>query len=719
MFGFDTLHLELLSSARLWIALAATGLIALTIWVYRRTNPPVPASFATLLGVLRGIAIVALVGALLEPVLGFVRTTERLPRLTLLLDASSSMDQVEAGKSRAARLDSLLASPSLRNLEQGALVTRWLMADKIAEQSTGLDREQTALGEAIRQAIIADPEAPPDQIILFSDGNSNSGRRPIDLLSPEIPVHTVDLALTSGTRDLAIESFDVNPVLFVGQPSEVGVTISWNGVTGQQVKLELLQGDRLLATAPYTITQEGGRADLRLAFTPNSPGQLLLRLSIPPVADELSTANNVRTFSVRVLKSRLSVLIHAERLDLDLSALQRALRRSGKYELTISLTGTGQLARPFPSSQAELNRYDLVVLHDPNPDRLAPAATLIREYLAARGGAIWLQMGEQFASAGPSQWLAPLLPFTPGSRRPIRPVELHADPVEEQLFHPVTRLSDDRSTIRQLWQEQPPFRALVMCDRMTARSTILATVTMPGDSTRWPVLGFRQEGAGKLFASAVAPWWHWKFVQSGLGQDGERYDRLVESIASWLTIAEDANPVRIAPVKEIFTRGEPVQFTAVATDAGLRAIEGATGRITLRASDSTPPIDVDLVDRLRGNYAAEFRALLSGTYAWTGRLEKDGALLREVKGTIHVEPFSVEEAVQGGDPAMMNMIASASGGRAVTVRHVDELITSIPTARIEEETSGEFRLWGTSWLLYLCLGALALEWVLRKSRQLL
>ena len=77
-----------------------------------------PLNIRVILGVLRLIAILALALALANPIISYTRQFERQKRVTLLVDASGSMDKPERGKSRLKRLDSLLSSGDFDRLEK-------------------------------------------------------------------------------------------------------------------------------------------------------------------------------------------------------------------------------------------------------------------------------------------------------------------------------------------------------------------------------------------------------------------------------------------------------------------------------------------------------------------------------------------------------------------------------------------------------------------------
>jgi hypothetical protein len=116
MFGLQNISVDFLSGQQVWIVLGLLALLGLAVWLYWQTNPPLPRWLRVTLGALRVVAVLALMLALLEPTVNYSRRHERLPRLSVLIDRSASMNRIEHGRSRLERADSLLSGDLARQL---------------------------------------------------------------------------------------------------------------------------------------------------------------------------------------------------------------------------------------------------------------------------------------------------------------------------------------------------------------------------------------------------------------------------------------------------------------------------------------------------------------------------------------------------------------------------------------------------------------------------
>lgn len=702
------------------MVLALIALLALTVYLYRRTNPPLPLWLRLVLGGLRVIAILALIGALFEPVISYTRSDERQPRVAVLADYSSSMDREEQGLTRAQRLDSLFQSSGYRAFENAVDIEPYYFAGELSTHRNDLTRDRTALGEAVYQLEQEQLARPADFWLVFSDGKSNTGRRPQEIAQGfPIPIETIDLATDVGNFDLRLADIDYSPVLFVGQKAVLTARISWHNADGKSALVELREKKRVLAQGRFPISEESGFGDVPLEYTPDEPGQKLLEIAIVPLEGEESTDNNARSIAVKVLKSRLSVLLVAARPDYEVGFLRRYFEQSEKYDVTLVATGSkaGNLSGRFPQQQAELNRFDLVVLYDPDPQELDSRREIIRSYVADKGGALWVMMGPRFAQRGPVDWFNQLLPFSQSRRQEAMAAEFEAEPAEGNLFHPAVRLADDRAAIRDRWAQQPPFRLIVPCDQTVDDSTVLAYTPPMFGNQRWPVLGYRRVGPGKVIASTALPFWNWRFVTVGLGDDPGAYNALIEGTASWLTITDDFDPVRIVPEKRVFTRGEPVRFDGYANDLGFRPLPDVSGDVTL-TDKSGETFEADMAELAPGRLRATVPQLPPGAYDYRASLQQAGRELKTVTGSIQVETYSLEEFDQSGDPATLQALARLSGGTYYTFREFDAALAAMDLAPIKETMSGEFSLWGKLWLLAVFVAALSAEWLLRKLNHL-
>ncbi len=723
MFGFKDISVNFLTGSPWAVSLATIVLLGLAVLLYYRTNPPIPRYLSILLATVRILAVLVLVAALFEPVFSYSREFTRDKRIAVVLDRSGSMDRIENGLSRSVRLDSLLSGEDFERIALNADVSTYYFGENLVRGLSRVGTEKTALGEAVADLEKIELSRPSDHWLLFSDGNSNSGRKPSDVATGlKVPITTVGMASDVGEFDIGIAEVEFNPVAFVGQSTEIKVKLTWQSGAGKTAVVRLNESDKALADARYSIEEEGGFGEVTLKYVPVEPGKKLFQVNVPLLEGEASDGNNQRSIAVKVLKSRLEVLLVTAEPDYEVGFLRRFLLQSDRHDVDLIATGSksGNLAGRLPSSQAALNRYDLVIFHDPDPRDLESRQALLRSYIAEKGGAIWIMMGARFAGAGPQDWLNDLLPFY--QSRPTRAAyaDFHGVPAEGELFHPAVRLADDRAGVRERWSLLPPFELLVPCDQIATGGTVLAFASGTGEGdARLPVLGYRRLGPGKLIASAALPFWTWEFETLGYEADGSDYERLLQGAISWLTVQDDFDPVRINPEQDVFSRGAPIRFEGFAFDQGFRPLPGVIGFVNLKNAATEETFEIDFVDRGEGKFTAEFRAVPPGEYDFDGIFRKEGRMLKKSSGRILIESFSLEESNQHGDPSTLQVLSRASGGKYCRYDEFREAVASMNLEPVTESVKAEKALWGRLWLLLLFVVLLTTEWLLRKVNHLI
>ncbi len=721
MFGVKDLAVELLTDSPVLVALSLIVLVALSVYIYRRTNPPLPRWLRLTLGGLRITAVILLFLALFEPVVSYTHEYVRPRRIAVVLDESLSMNKVENERPRRSRADSLLSGATYENLTRTTEVSTYFFGGSLDRSPGKIDSTRTALGDALFELDKLQMAEPHDYWLVVTDGNSNSGRKPLDVApSLSTPVISIDITGGQGSFDIGVGEVEFNPVMFVGRPAEIRVRLNWRNAEGKTIDVRLIDSVRTVDDEQLAVTQEGGIGEVTLRYVPDVPGQKLLSISVPPQENEESIGNNSRTISVKVLKSRMMVLVVSDAPDYEVGFLKRLLSGSDRYEVDLLATGgkAGNLGGRFPSAQTELNRYDLIILHDPDPADYNGRQEILQSYLAERGGALWVMMGPQFAARGPVPWFNDLLPFCQTGAMPVQYVDQRADPMESHLFHPAIRLADDQSTIRETWAALPPFEVIVLCDSVAADGVVLAESSRRNPEGAPPALGYRRHGPGKVFASAVLPFWPWGFVNLGFGEDDAGYRRFIEGTVGWLTVKDDFEPIRVKPEKEVFTRGEPVAFHGFAFDLGYRPLPGVTGAVELTGGPENEEFQRDLVGVGEGNFRAAFDNLAPGRYTYAARMEKENQVLRVDSGAILIESFSLEEFDQSGDPATLAALSQATGGTYYTYDQFDRVLNDLSLEEVTLSNRREFSFWNQLWMLIALIGALSLEWFLRKANQL-
>ncbi|MDD4051012.1 MAG: hypothetical protein PHR28_03795 [candidate division Zixibacteria bacterium] len=714
----------------LWLTiLLGLALVGLVFLYYRRTTPPVSRPIRWLLIGLRSLAVAALFLSLAQPIISYTTANEQQKRMAVFIDRSRSMNlplSASGGQTRSAEVQALLDGSALAPLRDKIDLTYFAFAESLDVSADGkaLSGRATDPGQALKQLRQSSATAPYDYTVMVSDGRVTEGEAlPDAAASFDRPLYTVAVGDSITTSDLALDRVDYNEVVYAGRPTEVSAVISQRGEFTARPQLQLFEGGKVLTQKIVELPGDGKTGEASLTYTPSASGRMILDLNLTSESDEANTRNNRQKFSVRVLKSKLRILLYSSSVNQEYAYLNRFLGTSPDYEVVrvIDANGGDRLGERFPDTKEKLNSYDLVILLDPDLSRISGYYDQIVSYLSDRSGSLWLFMGEQYARSAPGNQLETLFPIKVASSR-IRAMQYgryHLTPDQQMIFHPAVKLAETREEIMAAWANQPPFSQAVPIDSLRSGAVALAYWENPGGDKQYAMAMRRMKG-GKVLAVAIAPFWHWAMLPFGVGGDAGYYKNLMSGTIRWLTAGDESDRVTFAPEKPIFQSGEEVTFVGSAHDEGFRPIENAGGSVVLVSAKGDSTVAQVLPEPGKpGRYRANVGALPSGTYDYHAELTAENVRLGRFDGKTAVDEVDRETAFGDVDWTALAQASAVSGGMFASYRDIGPLVNALDTTPTRVETRHDIRLWDNLILLLIILGSLSAEWILRKQRQLL
>jgi hypothetical protein len=726
----NDLRVEFLGSY-LWLTiLLCLTLLGIVCLYYRRTTPPLKKPVRWLLTMLRGFAFIALFLALAQPIISYSVVQHLKRRMAVLLDCSASMKlplNTDTVFSRLQKAEEILDGSVLSRLRDEVDFDYYSFAESLdfSRQGLNLSGNKTDPGQALIQLRQSKAVNPYDYILLISDGRATEGENLPDLAgSFDQPIFTVAVGDSGRIGDVSLDRVDFDKIIFAGRQAEIKVIVSQQGSFAGKFRLKLSDEKRVLAEKSVIPPGDGRKCEYGLSYTPAIPGRLILDLNVSAPGDEKNRLNNRRRFSVRVLKSKLRILLYASSLNQEYAFLNRFLKNRNDYELVrvVDAPGGDRLGERFPNTQEKLNSFDLVIMIDPNLNRVRSHYEKIVSFLSDRGGGLLLLTGEEYVRSAAGNRLAELSPLaiTPDLEMPYRYGRFHLVPDQRMIFHPALKLADTREEIVAVWGSRPPFTAVAPVDSVRSSGVALGYLGSDHELGNVPVMALRRMGAGKILSIAVSPFWHWAFYPVGVGRDTGPYKDFFAAAIRWLTIGDESDRISFRPVKEVFESGEEVVFDGSAYDEGFRPIENCAGDLMIASETGDSAAARILPDPARkGEYRSEVGILAPGIYTFRAELFAEGIRLGRFEGKFAVDDIDRETAFADVDWTCLAQTADNSGGIFVSYSNLNPLLDAIDVERIRIEENHDIRLWNNLILLVIIIVSLALEWFIRKRRQLL
>ncbi|MDD5088990.1 MAG: hypothetical protein PHI18_09380, partial [bacterium] len=581
-----------LTASAWWFVGAALLVLVLSWAVYRYTLPPVSRSRRSLLWILRGVALAILILLLFEPVLRLLATHRKNPVIALLIDESASLSVRPSAENRSGRVTAFLQSPALQELRRHADLRCFAFADSLhsVNPDSLTTLAFTGVGSNLAGAWTrAAEELSTERVAAFvvvSDGAYNLGPNPVrEAARATVPIYALGVGDTAAAADAVISEMFANEIAYVGSTVPVDVRVRGIGLAERQTVVRLVgrNGEEL---GRETIRFDDADSERRVAFTfvVQSSGDLRVTAVLDSVAGESLLDNNRRSMVIRVLEKKSSVFLFAGAASPDLTQLRQVFERDTTLDVRSWIEDQSgdflfDAAMPSPEQLADVRLLiwsDFPTRATP-PERLERLARVVRE---TRVPLLFL--------AGPNLAASRLAEL-----REWLPIEaLRVSPVEERVVlrsadgHP---LFAGEGVLPANWGDLPPVFGGVGNFKADASAQIPVKMSREnlGLTEDEPALVVWEIASRR--GAALLCWGtsRWRLQMAASPAGASFYETLMQRLRAWLIAPVEEKPVRIRPVKRLFSGGETIRFAAEVYGGDLRPRDDAVVEVRVRSGSRT------------------------------------------------------------------------------------------------------------------------------------
>jgi hypothetical protein len=712
--------LSLKGHALLYILFAFLALVA-AVFVYRRTLPPVSGWWRGILSALRVIALALILLLLFEPVLTIFRHRLEKPNVLVLVDKSASMSIHDAEGTRQEMVRKVLSGSGLRALGQRTDLRYFSFSDSAAPSepqqldtlsATGSETDLSGAWEKAEHTLADEPVA---AVVLISDGANNQGPNPVRMAGlSSIPIYTIGVGDTTTRQDAAISELLANDVTYLNSIVPVDVRVRATGLEGKTSHIRLLDHNgEEITNQEVHFSGKTSEIAVSLNFPATQVGHMHYYVVLDSVPGEWTTANNRRSLMIRVLESRSKVILLSGPPTPSLSVLRHTLESDSNFTLRnfVESSRGGYLLESVPTED-ELSAASLLILVNFPSERTAD------ELLAELTNIVSSHKTPIIFFAGPAvqrKKLAELSEILPVQEMRQLPTETEVT-LREIISHPA--LSGNVPLPIQ-WNELPPvfgntgnFEVGPMAQTVVVLSR--AALGIPEDE---PAVVIWSSGGRKGVAFLVWGTYRWKLGLATDKRGAAFHDELINRLTRWLVSPLEEKRVRITPNKSLFSGGDRVFLRAQVYGADMTPRDDAAVMVTVTMGQRSETLP--LQGRGHGLYEAAFLPWGEGEYSFRGAAIAGADTLGKDTGTFAVEAFSIEllETRQRAD--LLQEIAAASGGRYAPASGADTMLAALEFPPHEIQRHREIPLWNRAMVLWIIIGALGIEWLIRKRRGML
>ncbi|MEM8591009.1 MAG: hypothetical protein AAGF13_00635 [Pseudomonadota bacterium] len=541
---------------------------------------------------LRGLAVLALVGAVANPALQRENRNPLSDIVLAIVDETASQGLSDRAEQTAEALADLERQVAARGNSE-LRVTR--LAD--GEGDTG-----SAIMGAVSEALAEAPQARISGIVVISDGRAHDLEAAPDLPAP---LHLLKTGRSDDwDRRLTVKNAPAFAIL--GEP--VMLTLRIDDL-GEAPEAPLV---------PLIVSVDGGPPqefefltgeDVEVPLTLPHGGMNVIQFTTPAVEGELTDRNNSAVVQINGVRDRLRVLLvsgephpgqrtwrNLLKSDASVDLVHFTILRPPEKQDGVPVTELSLIAFPTRELfQEKIDEFDLIIFDRYKRRGILPAVYLdnIRLYVEG-GGAVLFAAGPDFASAD-SLYRSPLaqtIPATPSARV-----------VEEGFLPEITDLGQKHPVTEGLDLLAPEGgwgRWFRLVDLIPKQGQIL----MSGHEER-PLLVLDRVGEGRVALLASDQAWLWDRGYEGGGPQLE----LLRRLAHWMMKEPELEEEQLTAAAE----GQVMTILR-------RTLEDDVGPVTITGPDGEEVV-IELSEVSPGRWEGTYEGPLLGLY----RLEEGDA----------------------------------------------------------------------------------------------
>ncbi|MFT6728528.1 MAG: hypothetical protein ACJAV7_002998 [Flavobacteriales bacterium] len=644
---------------------------------------------------MRAVVVSILAFFLLKPL---IKTSEReveKPIIVIAQDNSESL--IVDGDSSAFFNDYMGSLAQMRlSLEENYDVRTLSFGEKVTEGWDNIDLtdQTTNFSDLMDEVYNRFSNRNLGAVIVASDGIYNTGLNPqYAARKLEAPIYAIALGDTTPQKDVLIAHVSNNRLAYLGNLFPMDIRVDAHGMESRKTTLKITHKGETVHSEAISFNDTEHSSVVSVLLDADKSGLQKYVVSIGALDGEITASNNVRSVFIDVLDSRQKVLLLAASPHPDLAALKLAIDKNDLYE------SETMLIKDF---DGKVDEYNLVILHQ-LPSVSDASSTVMRALAEKEIPTLFILGGGTNFNDFNDLSLGISVKGFSGTL-----TEINSSFAEGFTLFMV----DDE--LQQLVKKFPPlhipFGNINYSPGMTTMLQQRAGILDTGD----PLLTFNQQNNRKIGVLLGEGIWRWRLFTYLEKQSHDPFDRMISKVVQFLASQDDKSRFRIDTETD-WLENQSVSFESEVYNLSYELVQDV--EVSMSIKDEEGKQFNFQFSPLGDGFKLDAGSFPSGNYTFTATTEVGGESLSE-RGEFSVSEIQLEQVKTRANHRMLFNFAEASGGRMITPTELDSLPNIIFNSGKVQSISHETRILSdfinTKWILYLLLGFLAIEWLLRK-----
>jgi hypothetical protein len=710
MLGYEEFGISL-SFHFVYLLLALFIIAGYTFFTYKYTVPPTGKFQKVILVIIRTTALLLLLLILFEPILNLIKKENIKPSNFVFIDNSRSITIEDQTKREE---NTLIIAEELSKVSDASNLNFYTFGSDVNEipsdsiSKIAFNDGVTDISEIFTS--IKKDEVNLSSIILISDGVFNTGSNPYySAIKAGVPVLTIGIGDTTRRKDIEIKKVLYNEMVYAETPTTIAATIQHYGFAGQEVTVDLNEGEKLISSKKIKLSSTGIQKTT-FDYNPESSGERKLSVLITGLNGEFTKANNIKIFYLNVLSNKIKVLLLTSSPSSDLSFIRNSLKKDENLTVN-SITQISSVNFLKDLNYSIVDSADILFLIG-FPSETTPEGLWKRVQNKIIIGKIpyFLTLSANI-SYNKLINIKPELSFTinqitSGYKQvqPEIPPEFHDHPI---IQHRSSRVLMD-------WNNLPPVLQPNNIFKAKPESKVISKVKFNNKLMNSPLILIRNFSERKSVTILAKEIWKWKLQTAT--KKSNLFDSFILNAVKWLNASDEQQRMKIISSKKNYSQGERIEFSAQVLDESLNPVSDAEVKVKINSYKNSYESDLQLIDN--GIYEGSIAVNEVGDFNFTGEIFRKGVKIGDDKGTFNIGEIDLETIEPVMNYNLLKLIAEETGGKYYSVKNYSEVLEHI--AQINKSTSkekiskSEIKLWSSEWMLIFAILLFSLEWFIRK-----
>jgi hypothetical protein len=528
-------------------------------------------------------------------------------------------------------------------------------------------------------------------IVLYSDGNFNSGANPVyHKLVDKFPFYTIGIGDDEERKDIFIKEVFANRVLYQGNTLPVEIRVNAIACNSDKYRLKILKKGKVISQTEGIISDDKYSKLHEIKLEINDPGLNTFDVVVETDAEEYSKINNRSSFYVDVINTKKSVKIVTNGPHPDVQSLVLALNSISNLKVEVE---------SIDEFDFKSDSLDLVIFHQ-IPSMDSKPVMDINSLIIRGGVSMWFILGDD---------------SDVDALKNIETTLKKGVFVDGEILRPAINarfnLFKVNNEFEELLTEVPPLSGyrFSLSDENFDHSIIVDK-----KNPTLPLMAIDEEGDLKCAFTLGEGIWRWRIASYRKYQDHSIFDEYINSIVQYLLLKEEKSQFELH-YKKTYDTDENVLISAEVYNKAYEPI--GDQEVNLELIDEAGKKFTYQIPESQERYSLNLGRLSPGTYQIKGSTLID-TILFEKKGAIVIKDIEKEFNVTSVNHQLLRNIANESGGLFFNENDAGllakELRDSKDIVQIEHYSSVFEYLRDYWWIMLIIALLFGTEWFLRK-----